>query len=146
VIYRGFVGKEFPPFTVELDEHGARDLVSLLLPQSFPETPSWPPLCNWPAPLTLRGSACLMAVWEELGVDPLHLRLIREDFRHHEEPVSAGVLTGRIRIEDISEHVDAIHGIEDQVDLAVSFRDKGGSPVAEYRCSFRVPIAGTRTP
>jgi hypothetical protein len=141
VIYRGFVGKEFPPFVVEISQEFSR-VLTLLLRTSPPfECPSWPPPSNWPAFLTFHGTACLMTIWEELGVDPLELRLVREEFRHMLAPVAGEPLNGRVCVEDVSEHIDPNVGIEEQVDLAVYFRDLRGSDVAEYRCSFRVPVA-----
>jgi hypothetical protein len=82
-----------------------------------------------------------MAVWEELGLDPLELRLITEEFQHSREPVAGEPLNGRVRVEELSEHMDPDAGIEEQIDLAVQFQDAGGRDVARYRCSFRVPLA-----
>lgn len=82
-----------------------------------------------------------MSVWKELGVDPLELRLIQEESQHRLDPVAGEALSGRVRVEDLSEHADPTMGIEEQIDLSVQFRDSLGRDIAQYRCSFRAPLA-----
>jgi hypothetical protein len=87
-----------------------------------------------------------MSVWEKLGVDPLRVRLIREAFAHFREPKPRERLFGRMTVEDLSDHMEPGHGIEEQVDLLVRFHDAAGELLAEYRCSYRVPVAQTPRP
>jgi hypothetical protein len=82
-----------------------------------------------------------MPVWEDLGVNPLDVRLIKEACRYHAIPVRGEKLTGTVSIEEIDEEVEPGRGIEDQVDLVVAFSNLVGTIVATYRCSFRVPVA-----
>jgi hypothetical protein len=142
VIYRGFVGTEFPPFTVEMGDDFL-DRVTTLVQGGVSRPRGSLPL-NWPAFMALRGAACLMSVWEKLGVDPLGVRLIHEEFVHHREPKPLELLVGRMRVEDVSDHMEPLHGIEEQVDLLIRFHDSASELLAEYRCSYRVPVARTQ--
>lgn len=145
VIDRGLVGKEYPPFYVSLSEDLSREVenaVRISPPQSIP---SWPPPLIWPALMTLRGTACLIPVWEDLGVDPLEAALVEEEFQFHKDPVMGEQITGVVTVEEIDEFVEAAKGIEDQVDLRVDFRDSNQDPIATYRCAYRVPVAVTYT-
>jgi hypothetical protein len=139
LIDRALVGKEYPPFAVTLTEDWLRqwrDLFALVSGLSAPQT-SVP--TNWPAILTLHGTACLMNIWEDLGVDPLEVRLVGEEFEHLLPPVVGEEIEGRLRIEEISECIEPETGIEEQVDFAVGFRDRFGSKLAVYACSYRIP-------
>ncbi len=144
MIYRGFVGKEFPPFRVEITEKFSVQVADLF-PAVEPSPASGLP-SNWPAFMALQGAACLLTVWEELGVDPMELRLVREEFLHFRRPELRESLSGRVTVEDVSDHMEPSQGIEEQVDLAVRFHDSDGDLVAEYRCSYRVPVARTSRP
>ena len=46
---------------------------------------------------------------------------------------------GRLRILEISEHVEFETGIEEQVDFVVEFHDRKGLKLAVYTCSYRIP-------
>ena len=141
MIYRGFVGKEFPLFDFEITEEFSEQFMALFQRTDAAPLRSLP--SNWPAFMALRGSACLMSVWEELGVDPLEVRLIREEFLHFREPELREPLFGRASVQDVSDHMEPDRGIEEQVDLAVRFHDAAGELVAEYLCSYRLPVART---
>jgi len=93
--------------------------------------------------MVLQGTACLLTVWEELGVDPMGLRLYKEEFVHLRRPKLRERLCGRVTVEDVSDHMEPSRGIEEQVDLAVRFHDSKGDLVAVYLCSYRVPVAPT---
>lgn len=140
MIPREFVGKQFPPFKVTISEHLSRSLLELAQPADSQNLPSWPPPTNWPAIMTLHGTACLMNVWEELGVDPLDARVAKEEFRHFGRPTPDEELTGRVWIDDIREFIDEESQICDQVDLAADFFTADGARLAAYRCSYRVPV------
>jgi hypothetical protein len=101
-------------------------------------------LPNWPAILTLHGTACLMTVWEDMGVDPLAARLIAEKFAHFRDPSSDEQLTGQVQVEDVRETVDSDTGIEEQVDLLVDFWDSSEQLIATYQSSYRIPLATPR--
>lgn len=139
MIYRGLVGTEFPPFGVEIRDDFIDQMTALVQGEASPARSSLP--SNWPAFMALRGAACLMSVWEKLGVDPLGVRLIREEFGHFREPKAHERIFGRIIVEDVSDHMEPDHGIEEQVDLAVRFLDAAGELLAKYRCSYRIPVA-----
>lgn len=96
--------------------------------------------------LTARGTACLMGLWEELGVDPLSIRLVAQSFRHSRDPAYGETLAAALTIEDVSEHVESDRGIEEQVDLVIRFRDSNAGIVAEYRCSYRILRAAVPDP
>jgi hypothetical protein len=150
LIDRTFVGKEYPPCSVEFDANLGVQLkelfgrISSKLEEtssgSSPEPPSQLSFI-WPAILTLRGTAGLLTVWEDMGVDPMHIRLVREEFEHHKIPAGGHGLVGKITIEEIVERVEPEEGIEDQVELLVEFTDARGILLATYRCSFRSPVA-----
>jgi hypothetical protein len=140
VIERIALGKKFRRFTIEITE----DLITEfreLFTEGEPDSPLPAALpLTWPMLLTLRGTACLIPVWEELGADPLHMRLVAEEFEYDREPVLGEELTGQVRIADMDEIVSADHGIEQQVDLAVDFFDRHDRRVALYRCSYRLSL------
>jgi hypothetical protein len=129
----------YPPFAVTLTEdwiRGWHDLFALVSGLSAPQTtvPT-----NWPAILTLHGTACLMNTWEDLGVDPLEIRLVGEAFEHLLPPIVGEEMEGRLRIKEISECVEPETGIEEQVDFTVAFHNRLGGKLAVYSCSYRVP-------
>jgi len=95
--------------------------------------------------MTLRGTACLIPIWEDLGVDPLEAALVEEEFQFHKDPVMGERITGVVTLEEIDEFVEPAKGIEEQVDLRVDFRDSKQDPIATYRCAYRVPVAVTYT-
>jgi hypothetical protein len=142
VIDRSLVGKEYPPFSVSVTDDLSRDFRKIFnlshLESSAPA--SNPPLI-WPALMTGRGTACLIPVWEDLGVDPLKPKLMKEKFHYYDALVQGEQLVGRVCIEDINERVEPGKGIDEQVDLLVEFKNSRGSLVASYRCSFRIPVA-----
>jgi hypothetical protein len=141
VIDRGYVGKGYPSFTIELPADLSSELERILDLPGTESKPPWPPPLIWPALMTMHGTACLLPVWEDLGVNPLDIRLIREEYRYHATPKQGEKLTGTVSIEEFDEEVEPARGIEDQVDLVVTFSSTGGTLVATYRCSFRVPVA-----
>ncbi len=141
MIYRGFVGKEFPQFQVEITEEFSAQIMELFRAMDPPPGGGLP--SNWPAFMALQGTACLFTVWEELGVDPIGLRVFQEEFVHLRRPKLGESLFGRVTVEDVSDHMEPSQGIEEQVDLAVRFHDSDGHLVAKYRCSYRVPVAQT---
>lgn len=144
MIDREAVGRSYPSFTVTVTEDLARAL-DAVLGCSPPSTgPSWPPNPVWPALAVSHGTACLIHVWEDLGADPLTVRLVAEEFRHYRDPSPGEELTGRVTVEDVGERFEPDRGIEEQVDLLVEFTDRGAAAVASYRCSYRSPVAVTQ--
>jgi len=142
LIDRTCVGKEYPPFSVRLSADLAHELETVLgITVPEPEQPHGPPPLIWPALMTSHGTACLIPLWEDLGVHPLDPRLISEEFTYLETPTHGEELNGCVRIEDIGEHVEPDIGIEEQVDLCIEFRNSQDNPVASYRCSYRIPVA-----
>ena len=121
-----------------------RQLWELFQSISSIASPPEPLLSNWPAILTLHGTACLITVWEDMGVDPFDVRLISEQFAHFRDPEADEELTGQVHVEDISQSVEPDIGIEEQVDLLVNFRDRSDRPVANYRSSYRISLATPR--
>jgi hypothetical protein len=71
----------------------------------------------------------------------MDVRLGKEEFIHTRHPAFGEQLTGRVTVEELSEHAEALRGIEEQVDLSVTFWDASGARLAVYRCSFRIPVA-----
>jgi hypothetical protein len=142
VIDRSFIGKKYPPFIVEISESFCRDFNRLLNVQGPDElSPDRPPL-NWPALMTLHGTACLLTLWEDLGVDPLEARLAGERFIHH-RPVKCGEpLFGSLTIDDLTEQVTPVGQIDDRIALHVDFRDASDAVVATYHCAFHIALAG----
>jgi len=144
VIDRALVGKKYPVFAVIVSEAFRRQLWELFRSASSAAAIPESLLANWPAILTLHGTACLMTVWEDMGVDPLDVRLVSEDFDHFREPETNEELSGRVQVEDISQSVEPDTGIEEQVDLLVDFRDPSDKLIANYRSSYRIPLATPR--
>lgn len=145
MIGREFIGKAYRPFPVVLSEAFCRELSELV--QTSPQviqSPSFPPV-HWPAILTRHGTACLMSVWEDLAVDPLQVRLVREEFDHSRAAEFGEILTGNLTIEDVGEHFEPAEGMFQSVHLQVRFEDRSGAPVATYRCSFAFPLAVSKT-
>jgi hypothetical protein len=141
---RGLIGKEFPPFTIAVTEDLSEEFSSIIRIPGGESVPSRPPPSIWPAVMTFRATACLIPVWEDLGADPLAVRLIREEFLHERTPDPGEELRGRVRIGEITEEVEPDGAIEDQADLVVDFTDSSGGLVASYRCRYRIPVAVTR--
>lgn len=141
MIERIVLGKKFPKFTIEVTEDlisGFQDLFrydasDTALQRELP--------LIWPVVLTSRATACLIPVWEELGVDPLEMRLVAEEFHYSRQPEIGDELTGQVRVDDLDEIVSPDHGIAQQVTLAVDYVDSTGREVASYRCSYRLPLA-----
>ncbi len=111
------------------------------LPDQENPLPEWPPFCNWPALATLHGTAGMLHVWDDLGVDPLQVRLIREQFRHVRDPHPDEELTGRLTVEDLTEHTNPKTGLDQQIDFRVTFTDQSGRETTWYACSYRLPVA-----
>ena len=141
MIDRALVSKKYPPFSVFVSEGFRRELRDLFRSASPTQVSTGSALSNWPAILTLHGTACLMTVWEDMGVDPLAARLIAEKFAHFRDPSADEQLTGQVQVEDISETVESNTGIEEQVDLLVDFRDSSKRLIATYQSSYRIPLA-----
>jgi hypothetical protein len=141
MIDRSCVGKAYAPFAVILTEDWLAEWYALLSRAAGNSSPSPGLPLNWPAILTLHGTACLLHVWEDLVVDPLQVRLVREEWRHLAAPQVGQEIQGRLSIEEISEHVEPETGIEEQVDFAVEFHDLAGRKLAVYACSYRIPLA-----
>ncbi len=142
MIDRAFIGKKYAAFTVELSESFCRDFNSRLNITGPDESPPDRPPLNWPGLMTLQGTACLLTLWEDLGVDPLEVRLVKERFVHQRSVECGEGFTGVLTIDDISGQVETDGRIEDQIELNVNFKDSSGMPVATYQCSFRIPVAG----
>lgn len=144
MIERIVLGKRFPRFSVHVTEDLITGFREVFLPgQSDPEVPASLPF-TWPMILTAHGTACLIPVWEEIGVDPLHMRLVAEEFYYNRQPSPGEKLTGQARVADMDEIVTPERGIEQQIDLAIDFRDASGDRVASYTCSYRLVVAGPR--
>jgi len=143
VIDRNFIGKTYHPFTVTITEGLCRDFRDLFLQVVSPEPlPLRPPL-NWPALITLHGTACLVPLWEDMGVDPLAVRLVGEQFVHHRRVSLDETVFGELSIRDIAEHAGTDGTLAEDVDLEVVFRDSAGSGVSVYRLRFRIEIGGS---
>jgi len=145
MIGRELIGKSYQPFSVELSEAFCRELSELV--QTSPRvilTASFPPV-HWPAILTRHGTACLMRVWEDLAVDPLQVRLVREEFDHSRPAAFGETLSGSLSIEDVTEHFEPAEGMFQTVHLQARFVDAAGAPVATYKCSFAFPLAVSQT-
>ncbi|MBI5249648.1 MAG: hypothetical protein HY912_09145 [Desulfomonile tiedjei] len=140
MVPREFVGKQFPPFKVKISEQLSRSLLDLTQPSEAEKGPSWPPPSNWPAVMILHGTACLINVWEELGVDPLEVFLSEEEFLHFCAPLPDEELTGYLRIEEIREFLDEESQICEEVDLWADFFNAVGAHLAAYRFSYRVRL------
>ncbi len=140
MIPREFVGKKFPRFKVIISEQLFRSLLDLIQPHDGEKIPSWPPPSNWPAVMLLHGTACLINVWEELGVDPLRVFLAAEEFRHLSSPEPDEQLTGSLWIEDIKEFVDEDGQISDQADFAADFFNAAGVRLADYHFTYRIAV------
>jgi hypothetical protein len=135
------VGKEYPPFSTTLTEELHREMGALFagdVPDGASEST---PSLIWPAVLTLHGTACLLTLWEDLGVSPLLPRLVFEQFRYDRTPQVGDALSGRLKVEDVGERFESERGVEEQVDILVEFKDSRGTAVASYRSSYRIPVA-----
>ncbi len=141
MIDRIALGTKFPPFSIEVPEDLITELQEIFpSDESHRESTGWLPL-TWPTVLTSRGTACLIPVWEELGVDPIRMRLVAEEFHYTRQPHPGEELFGRVRVADLDEIVSPERGIEQQVDLNVDFDDSTGQRVASYTCSYRLALA-----
>jgi hypothetical protein len=132
MIDRSFVDKLLPAFEVELSEKLCIDFISLFDASEYC-TPA-----NWPAILTLHGTAALISVWEVLGIDPLSAKLLRERFLHLKPPQLGQVLSGHLRIGEIREYLNTDGKIEEEVDMHTLFVDSSKERIAEYYCTFRI--------
>jgi len=137
------VGKEYPSFAVTISEEWLKEWYDLFSRASGKSVPPTRLPHNWPAILTAHGTACLFNTWEDLGVDPLELRLAAEEFEHLAAPAAGEEIVGRLQIQEISESVEPETGIEEQVDLIVEFHDRVGRKLAVYKCSYRIPRTHT---
>jgi hypothetical protein len=133
MIDRSFVDKLLPAFEVELSEKLCIDFTSLFDASGYCAPPP-----NWPAILTLHGTAALLSVWEALGVDPLSAKLLRERFLHVKPPPLGQVLSGHLRIGEIREYLNSDGKIEEEVDMHTLFVDSSKELIAEYYCTFRI--------
>ncbi|MBI5568970.1 MAG: hypothetical protein HY914_03410 [Desulfomonile tiedjei] len=140
MISRELVGKQFPPFSVRISQSFVQELLDLTKIPELPPLPPWPPPSSWPALLTAHGTACLMEVWEELGIDPLRVRLVEEECQHFLDPVPGETLAGSVTVGEVTQHLEPSRGIEEQVELDVVFQNSATRLVATYRCVFRVPL------
>ncbi|HMK34899.1 MAG TPA: hypothetical protein VK463_07535 [Desulfomonilaceae bacterium] len=138
MIDRAFIGKTFDSFTIEISPDLFTELDELI--SAVARAEPWPPPVNWPVILTLHGTACLITLWETLGVDPLEIRLVHEEFVHYRTPEPGETLVGIPCVRDVSQHLEDNSRMEEQVDLSVEFRRESGATVAGYRCSYRVPL------
>ncbi len=142
MIERQALGKEYR-FSVRVGAECAGGLASLVRGclADKPPLPDWPLLCNWPAIATLHGTAGMLHVWEDLGVDPLQARMIREEFRHVRDPLPDEELAGRLTVEDLTEHTNPTTGLDQQIALRATFSDHSGREVARYACIYALPLA-----
>jgi hypothetical protein len=143
VIDRSFIGKAYRPFTATISEELCREFRDLFLQvgATIP-LPLRPPL-NWPSLVTLHGAACLIPLWEDMGVDPLDARLVGEQFVHHRRVSLDETVTGELSVSDITEHAGTDGTLAEDVDLEVVFRDSAGALVSVYRLRFRIEIGGS---
>ncbi|MFC1835287.1 hypothetical protein ACFL2Q_11220 [Thermodesulfobacteriota bacterium] len=137
MIDRSLVGKAYPSFEVTITQDLSLNLRKIL---GLSTAVSDPPLV-WPKVLTLHGTACLMPIWEDLGVNPLHVRTVGEKFRYGEAPRHGEELTGTVFIDWIEEGLDPDQGIVEQIDINVVFHNSRGKRIATYEASFRVAVA-----
>ncbi len=140
MVDREFIDKEFPAFKATLSVELSRALFRLMYEDEEALPSHWPPPCNWPAVLLLHGTAGLISIWENLGVDPLAPVLVAETFSHHEIPEPDSEVTGTVRILDIRESLGAGSQICDDIDMNVDFFSRAGALIAGYRCSYRIPL------
>jgi hypothetical protein len=140
MIDREFIDKEIPTFKATLSVKLSQALVRLISENTEPLPYYWPPPGNWPAVLLLHGTAGLISIWEELGVDPIVPVLDAEAFLHHEVPEPDSEITGEIRILDIRESLHAGSQICDNIDMSVDFFSQAGVHIARYLCSYRIPL------
>jgi len=143
MIPREYVGKTFPQFKVTAFKAIFDSLFELTQSHLDGEISSRQPPCNWPAIMLSRGTACLMNVWEELGIDPLRAFLSSEEFVHFHPPGEDEELTGSVRMDDIREILDEEGGVCDQADFTADFFNAAGLHLAAYRFSYRVRLTAT---
>jgi hypothetical protein len=150
MIDRTFVGKEYPEFSVTLDHDLIERFTGLIrdVVQMDSEPQAKPPEDDkvhvpiaWPAILTFHGTACLINVWEDLGIDPMQARMVAESFDFHKTPEPGAELMGSLCVEEVEEEIGPDGGMEEQVDLSVEFKSSSGELLATYICSYRVPVA-----
>jgi hypothetical protein len=144
MIDRALVGKAYPAFAVIVSAAFRNQLWELFRSVSSGNLPSESLLSNWPTILALHATAYLTTVWEDMRVDPLGVRLVSEEFAHFREPQENERLSAQVHVEDISQRVEPDTGLEEQVDLLVDFRDPSQKLVANYRTSYRIPLASRR--
>jgi hypothetical protein len=144
MIDRALVGKAYPAFAVIVSAAFRTQLWEFFRSASSRNAPSESLLSNWQAILALHATAYLTTVWEDMRVDPLGVRLVSEEFAPFREPRDDEELSAQVRVEDISQRVEPDTGLEEQVDLLVDFRDPSQKLVANYRTSYRIPVASRR--
>jgi hypothetical protein len=140
MIDREFIDKEFPTFKATLTVELSKALVRLISGDTEPLPYDWPPPTSWPAVLLLHGTAGLISIWEELGVDPLAPVLVAEEFLHDKVPEPDSEITGEIRILDVRESLHAGSQICDNIDMSVDFFSQARVHIARYLCSYRFPL------
>lgn len=153
MIDRTFIGKQYPEFRVTLDQELIDKFDSLIKRSTFIDNkPVYETKMSradtipiaWPAILTLHGTACLINVWEDLGIDPMQARIVEESFDFHRTPRPGSELKGSLCVEELGEEIGPDGGIEEQVDLSVEFKSPEGELMATYICSYRVTVAKGR--
>lgn len=147
MIDRSLIGKRYPPFSIAISNRligEFRNVVSSVDPRlSVPHGRT--PLA-WPAILTLHGTACLIPIWEDLGVNPQSVWLVKEEFDFESHPPAEEELTGIVELSDLRERLDVRRGIEDEITLCVEFRLSSGKQAAKYTATYRSPLAKTVRP
>ncbi len=150
MIDRSFIGKEYPEFSVTIEHDLVARFNSLLENAcgAHGDRSQWNdhdglgttiPLA-WPSILTFHGTACLISVWEDLGIDPVRTRIVEESFNFLKFPEPGEELKGSLCVEEIEEKISPDGGIEEQLDLSVEFSSLEGELLATYTCSYRIPL------
>lgn len=150
MIDRSFIGKEYPEFSVTIEHDLIARFNSLLesacgghcseAPDKSDDSVMNSIPVAWPSILTFHGTACLISVWEDLGIDPVKTRIVEESFNFLKFPEPGDELKGSLCLEEVEEKISPDGGIEEQLDLSVEFSSLEGELLATYSCSYRIPL------
>lgn len=143
MIGRDVIGRTYPDFHIALSDALCTAFDRVFAGVGLPMGAVSGPPYIWPGLLTCHGTACLLTVWEDLGVDPLSVRLVNESFEHHCSVSIGEKLLGRVTIESVNEVYGPERGIEQEIGVSTSFFRDDGNPVAGYSGVFRIPAART---
>jgi hypothetical protein len=139
-------GRTFPEFRVVLPELLWTFDPAALGPKRDVDVGRRPPQrplpLYWPIVIVLRGSACHLALWDELKVDPRSVWLCSEVCEYF-APVQRGEeVRGQEVVRNVSEHEHPTRGIEQQVNVEAELSSATRRPLARYTCSYRFPVCG----